>query len=389
MDGRGSCHLCGCETLHDIEGYTSFRRITSDFRLRPPGGRLGVCTGCGAVQKVADEQWRMECRDIYSTYVVYRQGKGSEQAVFASSGAGEARSQALLRHLHEGFPLPEAGRHLDFGCGDGSLLRNAAKLFPNWTRAGAELNEERRPEIEAIAGVRNFYAGPLQAIPSGFDLVTAVHVVEHFENPAEILHALAGKLAPGGRLFIEVPDLLSNPFDLLIADHATHFTAPVLGASLASAGLTADCLTGEWVARELSAVVRADGAAGPCGGVPWRDSLALVLHHLDWLSRLCDAASDAAEGGSIGLFGTSIAATWVAAHVEERLAFFVDEDAQRIGSSYLGRPVLHPSQVPPNVPLFIAHTPAFARAVAPRLAGAGNGHPLRIVHPPEFRLEKA
>lgn len=374
-----SCHLCGQDALHEIDAYRRFKRITSDFRLWPAGGRLAVCGECGAVQKMATADWRRECQAIYASYVVYPQGNGSEQAVFASSGAGEARSRSILRRLLQDVGLGEVGRHLDFGCGDGSLLRNAASLMPGWSRAGAELNDSQRPEIEAIAGVHEFFAGDPSAIPTDFDLVSTIHVLEHFERPAASVAMLTGKLTGAGILMIQTPDVRHNPFDLLIADHATHFTPAVLRACLAEAGASVDRLADNWVPRELSVVARRGTTEQPVEREAWQETLALSEGHLDWLDRLCAAVHRAAESGPIGLFGTSIAATWLFGQAEHAVAFFVDEDPLRAGSIYLGRPVLHPWQVPSGARVFIAHTPAFAEGVSQRLCDSGR---FDVLHPP-------
>jgi len=370
-----TCHVCGHPQLHEVEAYARFPRITSDFRPWAAGGRLGVCPACGVVQKLVTDDWRRECREIYAAYVVYPQGSGSEQAVFASSGAGEARSRLILRQLIDGFSLPADGRHLDFGCGDGSLLRNAAALLPRWRRAGAELNESRRPEIEAIPGVQDFYAGAPEAIPACFDLVTAVHVLEHFVRPAEAAAMLGGKLVPTGLLMIQTPDLRNNPFDLLIVDHATHFTPPHLAACLADAGLGTVRVADDWVQREISVVARAGTPVQPAMPFSPQDMISLAESHLDWLDRLCTAARCSASGAKhagFGLFGTSIAATWLFSQISDVVAFFVDEDPARHGSTYLGRPVLRPADVPCGACVFIAHTPQFAVGIIDRLALVGT-----------------
>lgn len=375
------CHLCGRDALVEVDSFREFRRITSDFRPWPAAGRLAVCSACGAAQKMATTAWRQDCHAIYASYDVYPQGDGSEQVVFASSGAGEARSRLILRRLIDDFHLPESGRHLDFGCGDGSLLRNAATMLPDWRRAGAEINEARRPEIEAIKGVQEFFAGKPMEIPPHFNLVTAVHVLEHFEHPATIAAMLAGKLGDGGLLTIQTPDLRNNPFDLLIADHAAHFTPAVMRRCLAQAGLTPLILTDGWTPRELSVVAQRGSVPTLAPGADFNATLELVGRHLDWLRRLVAAAQQAALIQPIGLFGTSIAASWLFGEVAERTAFFVDEDESRVGSVYRGRPVLHPAEIPPGSPVLIAHTPAFAETVVERLSAYGQ---FDVLPPPAF-----
>lgn len=374
MTGRGHemetvcCHVCGADALRPVPGYGEMLRITSDVRIWPVGGRLATCMACGAVQKPGTAAWRAECHAIYASYVVYRQGTGSEQAVFASSGAGEARSRWLLRRCIEELHLPATGRHLDFGCGDGSLLRNAAAFLPGWRRVGAELSESRREEIEAIPGVEAFHSGDPDQLPRQFDLVTTVHVIEHFENPTKILRTLSRTLAGGGRLVVQVPNLRSNPFDLLIADHATHFTPTQLARVIREAGLRLSLLSDTWIARELTAIgVTGAGTDDQVQEDP-EEVHRLATSHVDWLRRLAETAKEAGRKGPYGIFGTSIAATWVAMNAPENLSFFVDEDLNRVGTHYLDRPVRHPADLPAGCTVLMAHTPDFSATMGARLA---------------------
>jgi hypothetical protein len=80
---------------------------------------------------------------------------------------------------------------------------------------------------------------------------------------------------------------------------------------------------------------------------------------------------DLASTGRIGLFGTSIAGTWLASEVGERVAFFVDEDPARIGRKYLDRPVHSPADVPPGSRVFVGLPPVVATGICTRLARSG------------------
>ena len=43
-------------------------------------------------------------------------------------------------------------------------------------------------------------------------------------DPRDFLCALKLKLAPGGLLVVQLPSHQHNPFELMIADHCSHFT---------------------------------------------------------------------------------------------------------------------------------------------------------------------
>ncbi|MDE1145424.1 MAG: class I SAM-dependent methyltransferase [Azospirillaceae bacterium] len=381
------CHVCRTGRLVHVDPYARLPRITSDVRVWPAGGQLAVCADCGAVQKPTTAAWRADCGSIYASYVVYRVNDGSEQTVFTAAGAGEARSQRLLRGARDTLALPTAGRLLDFGCGDGSLLRNARALLPGWQCAGAELSENRRAEIEAIAGAGAFHSGDPADLPGGFDLLTAVHVIEHLENPAATLATLGSKVGRGGHLIIQVPDVQQNPFDLLIVDHATHFTPASLRQVMAAAGLHVPTVGTDWFPREIAAVgipgLEDDCTTGsPPEGADPAVSLAMVERHVDWLERLWGQMRTVDAAGPYGIFGTAIAATWAAADASDNLAFFVDEDIKRVGGTHLGRPILHPGALPAGARVMMAHTPEFTAKTAEHLAA--RAPEATIIHPPPW-----
>src|ERR1700722_13630288 len=147
------CCACSSPALAEVRSYRSLRRVTSDCRTWPAGGRLSVCAACGCVQCIPDAAFIAEIDAIYAGYAIYHQSEGEEQAVF-DSGTGDAspRSQRLLQRFLERFPLAAEGRVLDIGCGNGSTLKAFQKLRPRWKLVGTELNEKYRQSVEAIAG---------------------------------------------------------------------------------------------------------------------------------------------------------------------------------------------------------------------------------------------
>ena len=356
--------------LREVDGYSTFQRVTSDCRPWPAGGYLAVCLSCGTAQKPVTDAWREECRAIYADYVVYRQGPAAEQSVF-SSGVAESRSGVFLRWVIERLGSPGRANALDFGCGDGALLRNLASMAPGWRLSGQDLGTGYREAVLALPGVEAFYTGPIEKLPEGFDLITAVHVAEHLEQPADCLRALAGKLTSAGAMAIEVPDLSRNPFDLLIVDHATHFTRKTLSAVLARAGLQPIAQSDSVVSKELSTIARRGPVIVESGEGDAMGALALVDAHIAWLSRLRDVATAAAADGDIAVFGTAIAGTWLDGQLDHAPVLFVDEDPRRQGHLHFGRPIVAPGDVPKDLPIIVPLAPEIAPAVVGRLAALG------------------
>jgi SAM-dependent methyltransferase len=378
------CHICALPALEEVRGYGSFRRVTSDCKPWPAGGRLCVCRNCGCIQKAIDAEWRDEVGRIYGAYAIYHQSGGVEQAIFeAGSGQSLRRSNRLVDRLRSTIPLSGRGRLLDVGCGNGALLAAFSAQLPGWSLVGTELNEKYRPIVEAIKGVEALYTCAPEEIPGEFDFVVLMHALEHIPEPAGLLAKLAAKLTTDGQLLVEVPDHLQNPFDLLIADHCTHFTRTTLVELVQRAGFNLAFAANDWMPKELTVLARQ--GAGPGIGYSQADSVRgakSAVQSLAWLGAVVAAARTVAAAKSFGLFGTSISATWLDSELENAATFFVDEDPSRVGKSHLGRPILHPRDVVAGSNIFVALPVPFADAVQERLAKGSRGSIYHV--PPPF-----
>lgn len=357
------CHACGQDRLELVPGLERFRLVTSDCRPWGGGRPLARCRACGLLQKAVDGEFLADCRRIYESYAVYHQSGGVEQQVFSPDGAASARSEHLLRKVLERHPLPERGRLLDAGCGNGALLRAFGVLRPGWRLAGLDLDERSRACVEALPGVEAFYAGDLEQAPGEFDALTLMHCLEHVPQPAAFLAKVRGRLRAGGLLLVQVPDHLDNPFDLVIADHCSHFDPASLARLVRRVGFEPLFLERGLVDKELTLVARRVETPPPPGDEGCRPQAAPAV---GWLAEVLDLASGHAAKG-LGLFGTSIAAVWLLANLGEEVRFFVDEDPHRVGRDLFGRPVLRPDQVGPDDPVLLCFPRRIAEAIRRRL----------------------
>jgi trans-aconitate methyltransferase len=383
--GRPShpCHICD-GALRPLDGFETLVQVTSDCRPWRAGGKLTVCTQCGAVQKPATPAWLQEANEIYAEYDIYSQGGGAEQAAFdAGSGAATARSSKIVEWLVAAGNLPAGGTMLDIGCGNGAFLRAFSQRYPDWQLAGLELSDRNRATIEAIPGVTQLHVGPLANVAQRFDLIVLIHALEHIPDPVAYLRSLTAHLNPGGRLLIEVPDLTSSPFDILIADHTTHFTAAVLPRVISAAGFTVQSLQSGFVPKELSLLAQysgglADANANAAGQTPANDTGGgnTAATHIAWLQSLVAQAQQ--EKRDCGIFGTSISATWLAASLDGQVSYFIDEDTNRIGRSHMGRPIFSPADAPKGSTVLVPLRADIARAIAQRFDQLG----CRFVLPP-------
>lgn len=373
LDAGGRCLICGEAGLLAVPGFAALPRISSDCRAFAAGGDLAVCGHCAMVQKIPDARWLAEISAIYSGYAAYSLAGGEEQLVLdPRTGTPRKRSEVLMGALRDGGWLAGIARTLDVGCGHGVTLMAMASAFPEWELFGHELDASKEEALRRIKGFRQLYSGDLSGIDRTFDLISMIHSLEHFLAPLQTLRSLRSITNPGGRLFIEVCNVDENPFDLLVADHLSHFSPASLAFAAGRAGYRVARVETAWVKKEVSLLaVRADegtiAAAPPASA--GREVHARITASVGWLDSLISSARASANHfGSFGIFGTAIAGTWLAAALGDSVKFFVDEDPHRTGREYLGKPVLAPQSVTPGATVFLALAPTLAQAIGERLS---------------------
>lgn len=213
------CNICETGSLSIVSNFEDLPRVTSDCKPWPAGGKLFVCENCGAVQKKADKVWLDEIRHIYDAYDIYQLSDGSEQIIFDLQGGAVPRSQALVDHFIRSTDIPTQGRLIDIGCGNGAAIHNFSKALPNWSFCGSELSDSALERLEKIPGFDSLYTVLPDKIPDQFDVVSMIHSLEHMPDPRQCMTNVAALLKETGTLLIEVPDIETSLFDILIADH--------------------------------------------------------------------------------------------------------------------------------------------------------------------------
>ena len=145
---------------------------------------------------------------------------------------------------------PPGARLLDVGCGNNSP-RYTKEIRPDLVYTGLDVGDYNQAEPAAAFADRYLvvpperFAAAIEAERGAMDAVVSAHNLEHCLDMPATLAAMAGALAPGGRLFLAFPCEASARFPsrdgcLNFFDDATHRRLPRFDdvlAGLRGAGL--------------------------------------------------------------------------------------------------------------------------------------------------------
>lgn len=194
----------------------------------------------------------VECLDCVAAwqFPLARNADESRETFDAAYAAGDgyfdpekrrAVSDLQRQFIEARMPVGEV---LDVGCGDGRFVRTMAEA--GWHATGLDPAMPEKAADEAGYDTLQLIRGTLADLPASrvFDVVTLWDVVEHLENPLQVLSAVAARVRPGGSLILETGNYQSagriegdEQWWNYQLDHRWYFAPPQLETLVRAVGL--------------------------------------------------------------------------------------------------------------------------------------------------------
>jgi hypothetical protein len=231
------CPCCESDQLQDIYPTFTGTCITSDMMvLRDASLDNRICSACGLIFNGGGTRGWTESFYKNSYSLMMKSTDASLQSFSGPAPISQAeRTHQILREMTD---LPARGSVLEAGAGKGDFLGHFLQQSGEWRAAAFEpssafsILEQRFPAaLTTQCDYRSFQAGAEK-----FDLVVALGVLEHVENPLDMLRWAHERLNESGLFYIRVPNFARNPNDLFCADHLSKLTIHTITAIAGAAG---------------------------------------------------------------------------------------------------------------------------------------------------------
>jgi SAM-dependent methyltransferase len=191
------CKICGADARFVGSKQGRYRR--QPFNLYQ-------CQSCGFA--FIGNPW-VDYQEIYSQ--AYYRGQGADPLVdyvfeleHPEATVRQYEWQGIVQAVRSLVPVGPKTRWLDFGCGNGGLVRHCR------SNAGCSIWGYEHGWIRDVAaksGIPFLNDEELESAKNSFDIVTAIEVLEHLQDPLEQLKQIRSLLRPGGLFFFTTGNL--------------------------------------------------------------------------------------------------------------------------------------------------------------------------------------
>ena len=239
---------------------------------------------------------------------------------------------------------------LDIGCFDGKLLRELSERVPEAQFHGFDVNEHLKsffPEQKNFT----FWSSELENIKEEFDLISLSCSMMYIKDVKGLFLHIHRLLKPEGKLFIQMPDMVMNPYSVLLGDQYFYFTSCVLKNILSQNGFDCTFIENDWFPRDMMVI---SNLADQRSTSSFEEDLSIykIIKHLRGQKERLETIS---EKSDLSVLGTTVTAAFVDSILGDKNLFFVDENVNRMNKLFRGKKVVYPKSMDTSVKLILSY----------------------------------
>lgn len=360
-----SCNVCGASLKRTLYRSPSGMSITSLCEVWQGETVVRGCVRCSHIQ--TDE---LPDLDAYydHAYKILVESEDEDQIYKVVDGKPVYRTDHQVGVLLSKVKLPVGARVLDYGCAKGASLRRLKQMRPDIVPHLFDVSTRYLDFWSAFASSDNWATYiPPSHWTGRFDLVTSFYALEHMACPHDALAAIASMLKPDGIMYGVVPNAVTNPADLIVADHINHFSACSLRRLMEQCGFRVRSIDdraheGAFIVIAQLGGKRTNTNNPDTASDPEAERLAEYWSSASAQVQEFEAANG--TGRRAAIYGSGFYGTFIATCLRDFscIECFLDQNPHRQGGRLLDRPIVAPAQLSPDVELvYVGLNPRTAR----------------------------
>lgn len=361
-----TCRICGSSLGNPV--YTSSGiSITSVRSICDTPLNVYMCPDCFHVQKPAlqfafdyyDKEYRisLESDDFDQLY-----DKINNKCIYRT----DYQAELVLNSIN----IPSGAKILDYGAGKASTLKKISAIRKDLIPYVFDVSDNYKKTWQSFlpSEQQATYQIP-KSWKNNFSLITCHFVLEHVEDPCSFFNNIAELLVDDGFVFFTIPNLLTNPGDLIAVDHINHFSKTSIQKALNKANLSIvkfdktvfrgaiACIAKRYKKSQTDCQNDDECFADRVNDIFrfWQNFDA----HLNKVSQIYNSTPTA-------IFGAGVYGSYIASKIKDRvlLKCFLDNSPHLQNSTHMGIPVITPCDIHADIRvIYSGLNPSIARSV--------------------------
>ena len=155
------------------------------------------CLNCGSIYLDRDVNIKYNDKNYYSQIYMTKNYKEGQRKI----------ARVVIKQMSTRLSEDGAPRVLEIGCGIGTFLKEFKKK--GWRELGIELNRWANTKARKLGiktSIVDFESKDCNIKPSQYDLIVALHTIEHFKDIEKAFIKMRNGLYEKGKIFIACPD---------------------------------------------------------------------------------------------------------------------------------------------------------------------------------------
>lgn len=351
------CNVCDFDDVTNIYQFKN-KCVTSICTEKNQDSKIYFCNNCSQIMTEPLE----DIGDYYAdSYNINAESEDEDQLLKIVDGKKIYRYEYQAKTLAKKINLMDNSdiKIIDFGAAKSSTLRKVHNRFPNIKPSVFDVSENYRVFWEKFVPKENQFINSIpEKFDKYFDIVCSFFMLEHVENPLDILRKKYSLLKPEGTVYFVVPNLYKNMADLLVLDHVNHFSTASLKYLMERAGFVDvvidDQINDGWfVVTGTKSHSMVDKAIQPnsISNEELESNFKQATKIADYWGNALNTINDFNTKDKFSIYGAGFYGSYIAINLPDGMkpSYFIDQNSFLQGKEIHGIKVIAPGDLPEGI----------------------------------------